>query len=130
MCPMTTNVCLETFYSLTCIDFKSINYYLCCVIQQLTKCTFSITKTQLIERIRETWRSFMCQLHVQDSGASSRSLWLLRVIFFNNYVCIDILIIIRIHFSIKNSFCLIYFRFSSFISIFLIVIFFNWEYLL
>lgn len=68
-----SNVCLPN-----CLDFSTMNYYECGVIEQVNKHTSSIAKTQLIYTIRSGLAKCTCQIPEPPHGRYGCWGWLLR----------------------------------------------------
>lgn len=84
------------------LDSKSMNYCISSIsnmIELVTKLTFSITKTQMINRITSAFTRFMCQIlrHLDHFG---RWGWLLS----SSALCIFVIFMSRIIFPLKFLF--------------------------
>lgn len=65
-------------------------YCICGIIDQVAKRTDSITKSQLIDRIRIVLFLFMYQTYATDFEEISRPLWLLKLVSINKHSDTDI----------------------------------------
>lgn len=89
------------------LDNKPIHYYVCGVIEEVTKCTANITVTQLIDRNRAASATFIYQILEIHRG---------RYGYWGDVFDETVIFMSGIHFSFKIYFWLEYFRFSSFTS--------------